>query len=299
MLLELLLTVVIPLGLDLYLPAPESNPLTAEKIALGRQLFDDPRLSRDGSIACSTCHDPALSFSDGRRLSVGINGRVGTRNVPAIINRGYGRTFFWDGRTTTLEAQVLRPIEAENEMDATVEDAAKRVGLTPREMADALASYVRSILSGNSRFDRYVNGERDALTNQEQKGLQIFRGKGRCTACHFGPTLTDERFHNTGVAWRPDTGDFRDAGRFLVTSHEPDRGAFKTPTLRDVARTAPYMHEGGFATLEDVVAFYDAGGRMNPNLDQDVRPLHLSGDEKHALVAFLRALTGQSGTGPS
>ncbi len=288
MFIEILLSVVIPLGLDRYLPAPASNPLTAEKIDVGRRLFFDRRLSRDGTVSCATCHQPERAFSDGRTIAVGVDGRVGRRNAPAIINRGYGRAFFWDGRETTLESLVVRPIEDSNEMDSDVATAAERVGLTPEELESALASFVRSILSGNSRFDHFVNGERDALTAAEQHGLQIFRGKGRCTACHFGATLTDERPHNTGVA----APAFADLGRFVVTGRDSDRGAFKTPTLRDVALSAPYMHDGSIATLEEVVDFYDKGGRASPYLDPEIRPLHLSAEEKSALVAFLRALTG-------
>jgi cytochrome c peroxidase len=171
------------------------------------------------------------------------------------------------------------------------------VGLAREDLANALASFVRSILSGNSRFDRFVHGDRSALSEAEQRGLQVFRGKGRCTKCHFGPTFTDERFHNTGVAWPPTPSGqgpprFLDLGRFTVTGQVADRGAFKTPTLRDVALTAPYMHDGSLATLEDVVQFYDQGGRANPNLDPDIRPLRLTAEDKRALGAFLRALTG-------
>jgi len=302
MLVELLLVVVIPLGLDLYLPVPDDNPLTVEKIELGRKLFSDPRLSADGSISCATCHDPNRAFSSEEPLAVGLFGRVGRRNAPAIINRGYGRAFFWDGRTTTLEEQVLRPIEDPLEMGLDPDEAADRVGLSREELSHGLASFVRSILVGNSRFDRFVDGDRDALTDEEQAGLRVFRTKGRCAFCHSGPTFTDEEFHNTGVAWSPDDPDvsgppaeglpgaFLDEGRWLVTGRDADRGAFKTPTLREVARTAPYMHDGSLATLETVVDFYDGGGRPNPNLDADIRPMRLTEDEKRALVAFLRAL---------
>ena len=294
----LALALAIPLGLDLYMPVPEGNPVTEEKVALGRRLFNDRRLSRDRSIACASCHDPDRAFTDGRPLAIGVNRRLGRRSAPALINRGYGRAFFWDGRAATLEDQVLQPIEDPNEMDMTLPDVSARVGLPPEEISRALASYVRSILSGDSRFDRFVNGDRGALSSEQRAGLQVFRGKGNCTACHVGPTFTDERFHNTGVAWRVPTpesgvpGGFRDDGRFMVTGMVEDRGAFKTPTLREVARTAPYMHDGSLATLREVVEFYDDGGRANPALDPELRPLQLTDREKRQLVAFLQTLSG-------
>ena len=280
----------IPLGLDLYLPVPEANPLTTGKIELGRRLFHDRHLSRDRSISCASCHNPDRAFSTAQATSVGVFGRRGRRNAPALINRGYGRAFFWDGRITTLEEQVLKPIEDPNEMDLPVAAAAARVGLSPTALSHALASYVRSILSGSSPFDRYINGDRSALSREQQAGLQIFRGKGNCTACHVGPTFSDERTHSTGVAWRD--GRLHDAGRFLVSGKHEDRGAFKTPTLRDVARTSPYMHDGSLATLAAVADFYSDGGRPNPTLDPEIRPLRLEPEEKRALVAFLTSVTG-------
>ena len=270
--------IAIPLGLDLYLPVPEDNPLTSEKIELGRRLFSDRRLSRDGSISCSTCHDPKRSFFDDRAVAVGVFGRKGRRNSPALINRGYGRSFFWDGRAATLEEQVLKPIE-DHEMDLPISEAAARVGLTPDEISRALASFVRSILSGDSPFDRFVNGNRTALSPDQQAGLALFRGKANCVSCHVGPNFTDERLHNTGVAWRD--GKFTDTGA--------GNGDFKTPTLREVARTAPYMHDGSVATLEDVIEYYDRGGNRNPALDSELHPLHLSDVEKQNIVVFLVA----------
>jgi cytochrome c peroxidase len=278
----LLAAVVIPMGLDLYLPAPEENPLTAQKAELGRRLFFDRRLSRDGSVACSSCHDPELAFSDGRAIAVGVFGRLGRRSAPALINRGYGRLFFWDGRVQTLEEQVLKPIEDPNEMDLPLADATSRLGLTREELSYALASYVRSILSGDSPFDRFINGERDALSREQKSGLQIFRGKGNCVACHLGPNFTDERLHNTGIAWRD--GKLADLGA--------GKGNFKTPTLREVARTGPYMHDGSLGTLEDVIEYYDRGGNANRFLDVELHPLHLSAEGKREVVAFLQTLNG-------
>jgi cytochrome c peroxidase len=280
----------IPLGLDLYMPVPEDNPVTTERVDRGRELFFDTRLSRDWTIACASCHDPERAFSDGRPVAIGVFNRVGRRSAPALVNRGYGRAFFWDGRAATLEEQVLQPIQDPNEMDMTLPEVSARVGLPIEELSRSLASFVRSLLSGDSPFDRFINGDRAALTPQQQSGLQVFRGKANCTACHVGPTFSDERFHNTGVAWRD--GRLLDEGRSAVTGRVDDRGAFKTPTLREVARTAPYMHDGSVLTLADVVDFYDKGGNANPRVDSELRPLKLTPAEKDSLVAFLNSLNG-------
>ena len=286
----LALVIAIPLGLDLYMPVPEGNPLSVENVELGRRLFRDRRLSRDRSIACLSCHDPDRAFSDGRPVAIGINRQVGRRSTPALINRGYGRVFFWDGRAATLEEQVLQPIQDPKEMNMTLAEASTRVGLPSGDISRALASYVRSILSGNAPIDRFTNGDRGALSSEQRAGLQVFRGKGNCTACHVGPNFTDERFHNTGVAWRD--GSLLDEGRSEVTGKPEDRGAFKTPTLREVARTAPYMHDGSLAALDEVVDYYDRGGNSNPGLDPELRPLKLTASERRSLVAFLHTLSG-------
>ncbi len=296
-----------PTGLDLYMPVTPGNPLQDDVVDLGRRLFFDPILSRDSSFACSSCHQPERGFTNALPTSAGVFGRRGRRNVPAILNRGYGRSFFWDGRISSLEEQVLQPIQAPDEMDLPLEDAVGRLAsnraysrrfratfsrqVNVQDVARALASYVRTIQSGDSRFDRLVAGDTSALTEIERRGLALFQGKARCDRCHVGTNLTDEGFHNTGVAWSD--GRLLDLGRFFSTGAEKDRGAFKTPTLREVDRTAPYMHDGSILTLEDVVDFYDRGGNANPFLDPILRPLNLSLLEKEALVAFLRALTGQ------
>ena len=296
----------IPLGLDLYLPVPENNPLTREKVELGRKLFFDPLLSRDQTLSCAGCHDPERAFTDGRAISEGVFGRKGTRSVPTLVNRGYGRAFFWDGRISSLEEQVLQPIQDSKEMDMTLQEIltrlrkeedyrqgfreAFRTEVNSEGVAKALAGYVRTLLSGHSRFDRYFNGEREALSEDARQGLEIFHGKGNCAACHIGPNFTDERFHNTGVAWK--NGRFMDPGRFLVTGQEKDQGAFKTPTLREIARTAPYMHDGSLKSLEDAIEFYDRGGNPNPSLDPDLKPLRLTQREKRALKTFLKSLSG-------
>lgn len=284
----LLAAVTIPLGLDLYLPAPEDNPLKREMVTLGKRLFSDKRLSRDESISCNSCHDPKHGFTDGQPVSVGVFARQGTRNVPAIVNRGYGRAFFWDGHIQTLEEQVLQPIQNPQEMDLTLAEASARMNLDKETISRALASYVRSILSGDSPYDRFVNGDRTALTAEQQAGLQIFRGKGNCSACHVGPNFSDEKLHNTGVAWRD--GKLADIGA--------GEGNFKTPTLRETGLTAPYMHDGSLATLEDVVEFYDRGGNANPALDPELHPLRLTREEKAALIIFLNSLSGKIREGP-
>ena len=272
-----------PLGLDTYMPVPEANPLTPAKAALGRRLFFDKRLSLDGTVACASCHNPKLAFSDGRTVARGIHGAEGARNSPAIVNRGYGRAFFWDGRAPSLERQVLEPILNPKELGLSVAELERRTRLTVAEVTAALASYVRTIRSGDSRYDRYAAGDTRALSDLEKAGLAVFRGRAACYTCHLGPNFTDERVHNTGVSWRG--GKLADIGA--------GRGDFKTPTLRDVALTAPYMHDGSLNTLEEVVDFYSEGGRPNPNLDPQIQPWRFSPEEKRALVAFLRSLTGK------
>ena len=295
-----------PEGLDLYMPVPPDNPLRADVVGLGRRLFFDPILSRDSSLACSSCHKPQRGFTNDLRTSVGVFGRRGARNVPAILNRGYGRSFFWDGRITSLEEQVLQPIQATDEMDLAVEEAVERLGadqgyaerfravfsrdIARDDLARALAGYVRTIQAGDSRFDRFVAGDPSALSEIERRGLSLFQGKARCDRCHVGTNLTDEDFHNTGVAWSEE--QLQDLGRFVVSGVERERGAFKTPTLREVERTAPYMHDGSISTLEAVIEFYDRGGIANPHLDRRLRPLNLTAEEQQALVAFLRSLSG-------
>ena len=297
--------VVIPLGLGVSMPLPAGNPLTPEKIEAGRRLFADTRLSRSGTIACTSCHDPDRAFTKPEAVSPGVFGRRGHRNAPTLINRAWGRVFFWDGRAATLEEQVLKPIEDPNEMDLPLTEASVRVGLSTGEIAQALASYVRSLMSGNSAFDRFTAGDRSARSPEERDGLRLFQGRGNCTICHEGPNFTDEKLHNTGVAWAAAderaglTGHFLDEGGAAIGGSLPAaRGAFKTPTLREVARTAPYMHDGSLATLEEVVDFYNRGGRPNPNLDSDIEPLDFSDEDKTSLVAFLKSLSGDTVTTP-
>ena len=301
--------VSVPLGLDLYVPAPLENPITQEKIALGRRLFFERRLSRDGRTACASCHDPGRAFSDGRRVAVGVDHRPGRRNTPSLLNRAYGAGFFWDGRATTLEDQVGMALAGRTDLDLPAVEAAARLAndrayVAPFEAAfgapvsalalvQALATFVRGQLSGASAFDRFGAGDRAALPAKARDGFALFNGKARCARCHAGPLLSDEGFHNTGVNWGTDLG------RFEVTRQPEDRGRFKTPSLRNVALTAPYMHDGSIKTLGEVIEFYDRGAGRNPNLDDQFRPLALSLPERQALAAFLRALTGSAYTPPA
>jgi cytochrome c peroxidase len=306
-------TRIIPRGLDLYMPVPPDNALTAAKVKLGARLFHDRTLSADGSLSCATCHNATRAFADDRPVAIGVFSRVGQRGAPTLVNRGYGKVFFWDGRAATLEEQVLAPIENPKELGMTRGEVVARLqrdstyvaafreafdaGINERDVAKALASYVRTIYSGDAPFDRFAEGKVDALSVTARAGLALFRGRANCTACHVGPNFSDEKFHNTGVAW--DGRAFNDVGRAAITGRSEHQGAFKTPTLREVARTAPYMHDGSILTLEDVIGFYDQGGRANPLLDAELRPLHLSTEEKAALRELLHALSGRIGDGTS
>ncbi|MCH7533937.1 MAG: cytochrome-c peroxidase [Gemmatimonadetes bacterium] len=295
-------------GLDLYLPVPADNPLTPAKVALGERLFFDPLLSADEKVSCSSCHKPQHVFSDTVAVSAGVYDRRGTRNAPSIVNAAYGDSFFWDGRAATLEDQALLPIQAPNEMDMSLDSVLQRLGGHPEyperfaaafpdgeisepNLARAIASYVRTLRSGDSPFDRFFAGDSTALSTEARDGFRLFVGRARCSLCHAGPTLNDQSFHNTGVAWRD--GMLADSGRAAVTRTPDALGAFKTPSLRNVARTSPYMHDGSIATLEEVLEFYDDGGNSNPYQDPDIRPLNLDASERSELLAFLRSLSGE------
>lgn len=298
---------------ELRVAIPSDNEMSEARVELGRRLFFDGVLSKDRSVSCSTCHKPERAFADEKPIAVGIFGRVGKRHSPSIVNRGLARAQFWDGRAATLEELSLMPLRDVNEMDLPPDEAVARLGAdssyaaafqaafgrppSTEDLGRAIASFVRSIRSENSPYDRFVAGEKTALTDEQQRGLQIFRSRGRCTFCHFEPTFTDEVFQNTGVAWQPNPegsgGTYQDDGRFEVSQNARDRGKFKTPTLREIARTAPYMHDGSLPTLDAVVDFYDKGGRPNPNLFPVLRPLRLTPEEKQALVRFLESLSGE------
>ncbi len=287
---------------------PEDNPLTKEKAELGRILFFDKRLSKNNTIACASCHLKEKGFTDGRRVSTGINGLKGGRSAPASINRVYSKVQFWDGRAATLEDQSIgpfaNPIEhgfaSHDEMVAKMKQIPGYRKLfrdvfggeiTIQDVGRAVASFQRTVLSGNSAVDKYdIGGDQNALSDSAKRGLELFRGKARCTRCHSGFNFTDEKFHNLGIGWDDNTVDL---GRYMVTNNPEDIGAFKTPTLREIARTAPYMHDGRFKTLEQVVKFYNKGGVKNPHQDNTIIPLELTDEEQQDLVAMLKSLNGQ------
>ena len=277
---------------------------TEAQAALGRELFFDPLLSVDRSVACASCHQPEHGFADPRPFSRGAHGRSTTRNAPTLLNRGLGRTFMWDGRAATLEEQVLLPIENPVEMDLDLADVLERLeedagyaaffreafGRAPdREaLATALAAFVRRLWSGEGPFDRFRDGDIASLSGPERSGFWLYESRGGCWRCHSGPNFTDESFHNTGVGALHGVPE---QGRAAVTGEEADRGRFKTPTLRGLAHTAPYMHDGTLATLRDVVEFYRRGGNANANKSPHLVPLELSDTDVDNLVAFLEALS--------
>jgi cytochrome c peroxidase len=302
-------TLKVPFGLEDpadYLPA--DNPLTPEKIELGKLLFFDPRLSLDNTISCASCHIPSLAWTDGQRVGIGIHRQPATRNTQTIVNRLYSKEQLWHGKMPTLEAQAKNPLAKAVRMgmpsyDAEVAklDAIKGyherfqkvfgTGVTIDGVAKAIAAFERTILSGNSPADRFdMGGEDNAISESAKRGLALFQGKARCTRCHSGFNFTDEKFHNLGIDW--DRQEIN-LGRYEVSRDPEDIGAFKTPTIREITRTAPYMHDGRFATLMEVVEFYDRGGIANPHLSNLMVPLSLTDQEKEDLVEYMKALNGE------
>ncbi len=294
---------------------PIDNLPTVAKIALGKQLFFDTRLSRTNDVSCATCHDPGKGWSNGQRFATGVDGRLGTRNSPSLINVAYNATSFWDGRAGSLEEQALMPIQNPNEMDLPLPALVKKLNGDEhyrrqfREVfgsdangdvvAKAIAAFERTIVTRDAPIDRFVAGDKTALSPAAQRGMQLFFGDARCHICHSGPNFTDNRFHNIGVGIAAEPPD---RGREKVTGATKDRGAFKTPTLREIARTAPYMHDGSFKTLKDVVWHYNFGGvtdAENDYRDQELQVLYLSDDDVSDLVNFLKeGLSGDKNFDP-
>jgi cytochrome c peroxidase len=299
----------LPLGLEeSAMVITPDNPMTTQKVELGRILFFDKRLSNDNTIACASCHLPQYGFTDGQPVSAGIRGQKGGRSAPASFNRVFSSAQFWDGRAATLEDQSIGPFTNPIEhgfpnYEVMITKMKKIQGyktlflqtfgedITIGNVGKAIASFQRTVLSGNSPADRFdQGGEAEAIPATAQRGLLLFRDKARCTKCHSGFNFTDEKFHNLGIGWDENKVDL---GRYMVTKNAEDIGSFKTPTLREISRSAPYMHDGRFKTLEEVVNFYNQGGVKNPHQDPLILPLELTKEEKQDLVQFLRTLAGE------
>lgn len=302
----------IPLGVSKKF-SELSEPPTPERVRLGRWLFYDKRLSADGNIACSTCHRPEHAFSEPTAHSTGIRGQEGGRKAPKIVNLAWTLYphFFWDGRAASLEDQALgpiaNPIEMGNTHEAMIATLSRIAAYRPYfaqafgsdeinkdRVAKAIADYERTLLSGNSPWDRWrVNRDESAVSAEVKQGHELFFGKAGCNQCHLGDSLTDSNFHNIGIGWNARTRKFKDEGRSVISKNPDHLGAFKTPGLRDVALHAPYMHDGSMATLLETVQHYTKGGNANPNLDPKIQKLPLTPAEEQALVAFMEALTGE------
>jgi len=295
-----------PLGMPPIL-WPKDNPYSAAKAELGRYLYFDRRLSADETLSCASCHAPQLAFTDGKAVSFGIKAQRGGRSAPTVINRVYSMAQFWDGRAASLEEQAKGPIANPIEMGMTHEGVVERIrgvaGYRPLfakafgseaidmdRMAKAIACFERTVLSGNAPYDRYRAGNKKAMSPAQVRGMNVFVNKAKCDQCHEGANFTLNSYHNLGVgADKPEP----DTGRYEVTKDSRDWGAFKTPTLREIEHTAPYMHDGSLKTLEDVVEYYNRGGTPNRNLDPAIKPLHLTEQDKRDLVAFMKALSGE------
>ncbi len=311
----------IPGGFNGIPEAPADNATTAEKVKLGRKLFFDPILSTDGTVSCASCHQPDHGFASPDPIAVGVGGKVGKRNAPSVINRVFGKKFSWDGRDDTLEQQVVGPLKSETELGGNVELVIENIKNNPEyvqefhvvfgsdakpptsqtvtveNLAKAIASFERTLTSGNSKVDRFRAAEYEALSKEARQGLWIFESRGGCWKCHSGSNLSDEAFHNTGVGFGKSD---RDQGRFEATNNPAHEFQYKTPTLRDIEFTAPYMHDGSVKTLREVVEFYNRGGAPDdPSLDKKMAPLNLSEQEVGFLVEFLKALSGESVLNPA
>jgi cytochrome c peroxidase len=295
-----------PRGLP-EMSVPAANPLTPEKIALGEQLFFDKRLSKDGTASCETCHVHAKGWTDGEKFSKKVGGALNTRNTPSVYNAGYLTSWYWDGRAPTLEKQIEAAWKSQ--MGADPAAIAKAIGAiagyqtgfeaafgakepTPDAIVQALACFVRTLRSGDSAWDRYEAGEKDAVPPDAVAGFAVFRDKAHCTNCHVPPLYTDTLFHNTGIGMDKEKPDL---GRGAITKDEKDNGKFKTPGLRSVTKTAPYFHDGSETTLEGAVRRMAAGGVKNANLDERLAPVALSDKEVAEILAFLKALESTEG----
>lgn len=298
-----------PLAVPAYFPpinTPDDNALTPERVALGKRLFFDRMLSIDTTISCGTCHKPEMAFTDGRTLPTGVQGRVVPRNSPSLANMGFNPAFNWDGGVPTIELQAFVPIQNHVEMDMPFDTLVARLRRHPQypalfraaynrepdnySIVRALAAFQRTLVSGTSRYDRHLQGDSTALSPAERRGMAVYFGeKAECFHCHGGALLTDNTFQNNGLYLT-----YADEGRGRVTGRTQDVGKFKVPTLRNIGLTAPYMHDGSLATLEDVVQHYSTGGQPHTNRSALLRPFTLTAEETQDLIAFLHALTDET-----
>ena len=294
-----------PLGLP-SVEWPKNNPYSAAKAELGRYLYFDKRLSSDGTVSCATCHDPKYGYTDGAPVSTGIRGQKGSRSAPTVINRAFSLAQFWDGRAATIEEQakgpIANPIEMGNTHEAAAAAIAKIQGYRPMfvkafgsdpvdidRIAMAIATFERTVLSGNAPYDRYKKGDKNAMAPEQVRGMSVFFDKAKCDRCHENSNFTLNAYAIIGIGMdKPEP----DLGRYVMTKDPRDWGVFKIPTLREIEHTAPYMHDGSLKTLEEVVDYYDQGGYANKNLDANIRKLNLTDQDKKDLVAFLKALSG-------
>jgi cytochrome c peroxidase len=289
------------------IPWPADNPYSPARAELGKILFFDGRLSANGKVSCAFCHEPDHAFSGSTPLSRGVNGKLGVRHAPTLINRAWGKSQFWDGRAATLEAQVIVPVTDPDEMGMTPNRVAEKIrnikGYAPLfaaafgdstisfdRIAKAIATFERTIVSGNSAYDRYTEGDKSALTKQQKEGLDFFNKKGECAECHAGANFTNEKFANIGIGMDELAPD---PGREDVTGRRGDFGRFKVPTLRDLASRGPYMHDGSVKSLDQVLDIYAKGGLPNPHLDTRLAPFFLDEQTKQNLLAFLDSLNGE------
>jgi cytochrome c peroxidase len=284
------------------IPVPKDNLLTKDKIVLGKKLFFDPILSRANNISCMSCHNPLKGWSDGDNIAMGDKGRIGTRNSPTILNSAYQYSYFWDGRAKSLEEQTLGPIAAHVEMNLDPAQAVKKLqsnpfyqeafqkvfpkeGITIKTLAKALASFERSIVSGESRFDKYIAGDKTQLSHEEIKGFTLFLNKANCTVCHSGFNFSDQSFNNIGI-------NNKDIGREKIKKRTLWKGAFKVPTLRNIVNSSPYFHDGSIKKLDEAVAFCARGSRdKNTTVSPILIDKNLSKSDIDAIVTFLHTLS--------
>lgn len=286
---------------------PGDNQLTENRVKLGKMLFFDKTLSLDSTISCGSCHFQEFAFTDPKPRSIGVNDSLSIRNSMPLFNLAYAQSLFWDGGVPTLELQVLAPIEDHREMNLGLQEAVNRIQANPKYvewfqkaysrtpdlygLVRAIAAFERTMISGNSRYDQYAfQGKKSALNEAELRGMTVFFGEtAECFHCHTGFNFTDQSFQNNGLY-----AEYIDQGRGRITSRTSDIGRFKVPSLRNIEKTAPYMHDGSFNTLEDVINHYMSGGKNHPNQSPLIRPFTLSSQEKSDLIAFLKSLTDDS-----